>query len=89
MTRYFVVENTPGYLSEDEGGFDGYENVDDAKRELRGIVDQWCEGLAERGATADVGISEDGLSAWMDNRSDYTYDLGRIAQVVEMEGDAS
>ena len=85
MGRYFVVENTPGYLPEDDQeGFDGHETLDDAKSELREVVARWREDRAVWGP-ADIGISEDGTYAWMNDRPEYVYDLGRVASIERAE----
>lgn len=85
MSRFYVIENTPGYLPEDaQEGFEGHKHIEDAELELIEVVDRWREDLDERGATGEVGISEDRTHAWMTDRSDFgPHDLGRVASVVE------
>lgn len=77
--RFVVVENTPGYLPEDDdpATFDSY---DDAVAYMRERVSEYVEDIEECDATAEVSegwASPDNYAAVMVYRSDRIHDLGR------------
>lgn len=81
---YVVIENTPGYLPDDD---DPYvtESLEDAKAVLRELVErhtEWCEDVD---MTYNVWFADDGMSASVANRSGFTYDLGRAFEIHETE----
>ena len=86
MTRYAVIENTPGYLPEDD---DPYvtEDLDAAKAYLVELVEQHEEWLEETNQTYSAYRDPDGMYATIDNRSGYTYDLGRVFEILVLEGE--
>lgn len=74
--RYTVVENTPGYLPEDDDPFVGdlAECNDVAKERVESLVDEGGYHVVAH----DIGY-------WRLSNSDSIYDLGRVVEVIELE----
>lgn len=76
---FIVIENTPGYLPEndDPATFDDYA---DAVAYMRERAMEYAVSIADDGAIAEVSdgwASPDNYAAVMVYRSDRTHDLGR------------
>jgi hypothetical protein len=82
--QYVVIENTPGYMPEDEDPF-VTDDLGAARECLKDMVERHCEWCDEAGMTYDVWWSEDLTAAEVSNRSGFTYDLGRCFAIVESE----
>lgn len=84
MSRFIVIENTPGYMpdADEPADFDDYA---EAVAYLNAEVQRYVEDIEECDAVATVqwGIaSADNLAAAIVYRDDRTYDLGRCFSVV-------
>jgi len=78
MAHYHIIENTPGYLPDSDPYI--VDTEEEAREAIKDIVSQWEEERSQlEDETEDISTSDDGLSAWMDSRSDYMHDLGRVA----------
>ena len=81
-----VVENTPGYLPEnDEPGV--FEDLEDAKLALREDVQRYVEHGWEVGDNPGVSWSEDGTYAYGVSTT-REHDLGRVFEVLATEEDS-
>lgn len=77
MTTYVVINNTPGYLPEDDDP-GTYESLDEAKEALREEVERY---LDDDEHLLEASFSADGETAFV-HYTDRTYDLGRVFEVV-------
>lgn len=77
--RYVVIENTPGYLPEDDEPAT-FAEYGDAVAYMRDLVAEYVSQIEDAGAEAEVSegwASADNYAAVMVYRSDRTDDLGR------------
>ena len=80
---WVVVENTPGYLPEnDEPGI--FEDLEDAKLALREDVQRFTDHLDEVEEPYEVHWGEDGMQAYV-TQTEREHDLGRVFEVVPSE----
>lgn len=90
-THYHINEHTPGYLPDSDEPYT-VGTADEAREAIAQIVEDWRDERGQLdGESETIGISEDGLNAWLTDRSDYSHDLGRVAEAylcVEAECEA-
>lgn len=85
--RFVVVNNTPGYLPEDDDPAT-FEDLSSAVEYLREEVVRYCEHLIEVEESFRVHWSDDRDYATVENL-DRIHDLGRVFEIIGMEeGDA-
>jgi hypothetical protein len=87
---YMVIENTPGYLPEDDDPA-VFDSVDEARvyasDRLSSLLDFIVEGQSfdeeQPGFTVDGSFQTD-LSVWVTDKS-REHDLGRVIEIVEVD----
>lgn len=92
---YIVIENTPGYLPDDDDPA-VFDSLDDARvyasDRLSRLLDHIYEGQLDsvsgaeepEGFTVDGSFAQGDLSVWVTDKS-RSHDLGRVIQIVESE----
>jgi hypothetical protein len=80
--RYVVVENTPGYMPENDDPFTT-DDLSEARREMLMMVRRCVEHNEAVGLKAKVTFTTD--SAYIE--TDAPYDLGRVIEIMENEDD--
>jgi hypothetical protein len=85
--RYVVVENTPGYLPEEDEPAT-FADRDSARAYMLERVASYRESLDEIGDEHDTCLSEDGDSAYVVSTS-RAHDLGRSFEVLPLEQEGS
>ena len=83
---YVVIENTPGYLPENDDPAT-FETLDEARAYLAEEVERYLEHMDEVGDDPDVSWSDERDSCYV-TRSDSEHDLGRVFEIVEAEPEA-
>ena len=82
--RYVVIENTPGYLPEDDDPAT-FDDLDEARAYAQDLIDRIEEHYFEAGAN-DVLVDGDiatSLSVLVS--SNFEHDLGRVVEIVEVK----
>jgi hypothetical protein len=90
MPRYIVIENTPGYLPDDDDPAT-FEDLEGAIAYLRERVESYCDFLAEgydyaEDYKSEVWIADDGTEASVSDPR-RAHDLGRWFDVSIFEGE--
>ena len=87
MTPFIVIENTPGYMPEEDEPAE-FEDYADAVAYMRERVAEYVEQIEEDDATAEVSegwASPNNYAAVMVYRSDRIKDLGRYFGVERVD----
>lgn len=91
MPTYVVIENTPGYMPEDDDPFET-DSLEDAKTALRDNVERHLDFLADDPDIGPDGPSVswdvDGMSCYVVS-SEHEHDLGRVFEILEREPEVS
>ena len=83
---YVVIENTPGYMPEDDDPFTT-ENYAEAVAYLAVRVAEYLDDPDGNYSVEYGWASRDNLSAVVIHDNDKTYDLGRVIEIVKEEED--
>ena len=84
---YTVIENTPGYLPEDDSP-GVFETLQEARLSLKDEVERYCDNLAEFNEPYSANWSDDGLYCHV-VQSEHEHDLGRVFEILsEQEQDS-
>jgi hypothetical protein len=94
MAKYVIIENTPGYMPEDDD-----PSIYDTKHEaLRALRARRADLIADKDY---LGMPKGGVDRWRvtaieadtfyyyDNEKDPNYDLGRVVQILLTEDEES
>ena len=80
MPKYVVIENTPGYLPEDDDPFTT-DDISEARREMREAVMHYAESQKEIGLKVTVVWTGD--SALVDTDApNFAHSLGRSFEIM-------
>ena len=77
---YVVVENTPGYLPDDDNPFET-RDLEEAKQAIKDEVQRLCDHLDEIDEPYQVHWAEDGTAAFV--QEDREHALGRSFEILD------
>ena len=85
---YVVIENTPGYMPEDDDPA-VFETLEDARAYAFELAQGYKDDADSNYRVTDDGAGEYGCDTYWVEDLDRSHDLGRMIEVMPWEGDES
>lgn len=83
MSKYVVVENTPGYMPDSDPGV--FDTIEEAKADAAALAENCDDDYYEGAAT--IREEADGMLFYVS--TDEEHDLGRVIEVMEVPDEAA